>query len=540
MSNCKCCCIVCTRTLYSCQWGKTVQTTESKQKACCWFFTVVVVAVLALTWMYICLVSYNDHEDVNWKGFAALQLWINWFMVLIILSALLTAYCVFLLLFALIQVALKEPLCLHWLHKIFLFCGVVFIGAGFTGISCMWRQEWLTVQLSLEATAPFLQFGASGALTLLSKLVFQAILTTDQKFSRIFISVTFAIVSIAIFLCPLCIQSPCFIEKHDLPSKPKLIGHRGAPMLAPENTIMSFTRSISCGVTAFETDVQLSKDSVPFLMHDHNSNFLLRTTNAKDMFPDKDLNISYSLTWAEYQTLNAGEWFIQTDPFRTVSQLSKDEEALARNQTIPSLRQLLYLAQQHNISIMFDLYSPNPENDTVATVSTILESGIDPHLILWLPPSEKEYVHKRAPGFIQVYNNIDEMKRKGGTHVNLKYSRISTSDIRELHKSGFEVNLWVVNERWLFSLLWCAGASSVTTNTCNVLKEVESPDWFMSRRTYQIIWLTLDVASVLIMAGIFVYQWNKSKFCHRPGRRTKRSSFIWKEKELFPFLPINR
>lgn len=27
--------------------------------------------------------------------------------------------------------------------------------------------------------------------------------------------------------------------------------------LAPENTMMSFNRSIACGVTAFETDVQL-------------------------------------------------------------------------------------------------------------------------------------------------------------------------------------------------------------------------------------------------------------------------------------------
>uniref|UniRef100_A0A8C6SJD2 Glycerophosphodiester phosphodiesterase domain containing 2 n=1 Tax=Neogobius melanostomus TaxID=47308 RepID=A0A8C6SJD2_9GOBI len=383
-----------------------------------------------LTWMYICLVSYNDQE--------------------------------------MLTVSLKERLNLHWAHKIFLCGGIIFIGAGVTGISCMWKQEWLTVQLSLEATAPFLQFGAVGALTLL--------------ISRYFIGVTFAVVSIAIFLCPLCIRSPCFIEKHELPDRPKLIGHRGAPMLAPENTMMSFTRSISCGVTAFETDVQLSKDRVPFLMHDHNSNFLLRTTNAKETFPDKDLSKSNSLTWAEYQSLNAGEWFIQADPFRTVSQLSKEEETLARNQTIPSLLQLLHLAQQHNISVMFDLYSPNQKMTL---------------LIQW-PPSWKVYVRTRAPGFTQF--RISNYNSHG------QFVLLLVSD-RKLRENNFEVNLWVVNERWLFSLLWCAGASSVTTNACHLLKDVKSPDWIMPPKQYQTIWLTVDMGSVLIMAGLFIYQW---------------------------------
>lgn len=31
----------------------------------------------------------------------------------------------------------------------------------------------------------------------------------------------------------------------------------GCLQLAPENTMMSFDRSVACGVTAFETDVQL-------------------------------------------------------------------------------------------------------------------------------------------------------------------------------------------------------------------------------------------------------------------------------------------
>lgn len=49
---------------------------------------------------------------------------------------------------------------------------------------------------------------------------------------------------------------------------------------------------------------------------------------------------------------------------------------------------------------------------------------------------------------------------------------------RELPRN-VTVNVYVVNERWLFSLLWCAGASSVTTNDCKALNEMEQPDWTM-------------------------------------------------------------
>lgn len=536
MSHNNSCCRFCCRGLYSCNWGNS---SKNKRKcACCWFSVVTLVSLLSLCWMYICFVTFNDREDVNWQGFTQLKQWVNWFMVLIIISAVLTSYCVLLLLFALFQIALGEPLDLHWLHKIFLFFGVMFLAFGVTGVSLKWQQEWPTVPLSLQATGPFLQFGAVGALTLLSSFVFQGF-HRAKKGHKFLIAVVFLMVSAAIFLCPLFIQSPCLIDPGELPEKPKLIGHRGAPMLAPENTMMSFNRSIACGVTAFETDVQLSKDRIPFLMHDNKSEFLLRTTNVKDKFRDKKFTHSTNLTFEELQSLNAGEWFLKTDPFHSVSQLSKEEKETARNQTIPSLLQLLNLAKQHNISVIFDLYSPNQENDTVDTVDTILKSGIDPSLVLWLPPAEREYVNMTAPGFIQIYNNESDMLNEGGRHLNVKYSKLSMNKIRELRLNNVTVNLWVVNERWLFSLLWCAGASSVTTNSCHLLKDVERPDWVMARPSYRLIWILVDVASILMMTAIYIFQWKTHRFGHREDMQRNNPS-SWNEKELHPFLPTGQ
>jgi glycerophosphoryl diester phosphodiesterase len=47
-----------------------------------------------------------------------------------------------------------------------------------------------------------------------------------------------------------------------------LQGHRGARGLKPENTLPSFEAALDCGVTSIETDVHLTRDGVPVLIHD--------------------------------------------------------------------------------------------------------------------------------------------------------------------------------------------------------------------------------------------------------------------------------
>lgn len=56
---------------------------------------------------------------------------------------------------------------------------------------------------------------------------------------------------------------------------PKVIGHRGAAAYAPENTLASFREARRRGATWVETDVVLTADDVPILMHDES---LRRTT----------------------------------------------------------------------------------------------------------------------------------------------------------------------------------------------------------------------------------------------------------------------
>src|SRR6266852_227824 len=47
-----------------------------------------------------------------------------------------------------------------------------------------------------------------------------------------------------------------------------LQGHRGARGLKPENTLPAFETALDLGVTSIETDVHLTRDGVPILVHD--------------------------------------------------------------------------------------------------------------------------------------------------------------------------------------------------------------------------------------------------------------------------------
>src|SRR5215813_4892194 len=58
---------------------------------------------------------------------------------------------------------------------------------------------------------------------------------------------------------------------------PKVIGHRGAAAYAPENTLASFREARKRGAIWVETDVKLTADGVPILMHDES---LKRTTGV--------------------------------------------------------------------------------------------------------------------------------------------------------------------------------------------------------------------------------------------------------------------
>jgi glycerophosphoryl diester phosphodiesterase len=75
-----------------------------------------------------------------------------------------------------------------------------------------------------------------------------------------------------------------------------VVGHRGSPDRAPENTMASFEAALAIGVDAIELDVHMSRDGHLVVIHDQN---LGRTTNGEGLVHEQTL--------VELRALDAGQ-----------------------------------------------------------------------------------------------------------------------------------------------------------------------------------------------------------------------------------------
>jgi glycerophosphoryl diester phosphodiesterase len=100
-----------------------------------------------------------------------------------------------------------------------------------------------------------------------------------------------------------------------VPETPLILGHRGAPRLAPENTLASLARALELGLDGVEYDLQASASGEPVLLHDDT---LDRTTDGHGPAEAASL--------AELSSLDAGAWFSKAFAGEPLPML---EEALA-------------------------------------------------------------------------------------------------------------------------------------------------------------------------------------------------------------------
>ena len=111
-------------------------------------------------------------------------------------------------------------------------------------------------------------------------------------------------------------------------SVPQLVAHRGYSCKYPENTLLSLEQALKAGACYLECDVQLTKDEVPVLLHDHQ---LQRTTGEAGSI--------HQLNYSQLVSINADY------PQRFAEQFP--------HVPLPSLAQLVTLMQQWPLRRVF-------------------------------------------------------------------------------------------------------------------------------------------------------------------------------------------
>ena len=254
-----------------------------------------------------------------------------------------------------------------------------------------------------------------------------------------------------------------------------IIAHRGARSLAPENTLAAARKAMEVGADLWETDVVVTSDGEPILLHDDS---LVRTTNVKDRFPDRDPWHFTTFTLGEIRSLDAGSWFAETDPFgRIAARVVTDEDLLAyRNEKIPTLSEALCFTQEASFYVNLELKRLPPPMENFPMVERVLavidDAGIDYERVIissfnheWL-----REVRARNPSLaIQAlagYSETDSLdwETLEFETYNVLNTLIDEKQVRALTERGISINLFTVNEEDEMLRFTEAGAAGLITD----------------------------------------------------------------------------
>lgn len=505
-------CLSCITGIYGCRWKRYQRSHDDTTKwELLWSLILLLTFCLLLVWFYFWWEAHNDYSEFNWFLYNRSGEWSDGTVPILATTAAGFTYIAFLIVLALCHVALGQQLNLHWLHKIGVTAALLTTIIGVISVNQTWAQEWDVIPISLQATGPFLHIGALAAVTALSWIVAGQVTRAEKIMFQVVVVLLYVSVLLALYMVPLHITSPCIMDPATLKPRPAVIGHQGAPMLAPENTIWSFQRALQMNVTGLEADVAISMDGVPFLMRDFT---LQRTTDVEKVFPDRQMDEASLFNWTDLQQLNAGRWFLKDDPFWTVHMLLQRERERIANQSVCSLEQLLKLASYHNSTVVFRLRRPPPKhpcydswiNDTLQAVQ---QSGVPQSLVMWTPDDNRAQVRQLAPDLIQtsvVKRSPQVLEQSGISSLLLRYNQVSREEIRNFSEANINLTLYTVNEPWLYSVLWCSGVSSVSSEASHVLLKVPYPIWLMRPNEYCLAWVSADLISFAVVIGIFIFQ----------------------------------
>lgn len=236
--------------------------------------------------------------------------------------------------------------------------------------------------------------------------------TTDMVGWRYVLATLLTVVNVLHGSLPVTAQTPAHL--------PRVSSHRGANILAPENTLAAFSKAIELGANFVEVDVRTTSDDVSVIMHDSS---LKRTTGL-----DAKVN---KTTRAEIKKLSAGKWF-------------GDSYA---DQEVPTLEEVCALVWNENRKreTPIHLYVDCKEIDTGEVIRILLQNRLLDSAVFYgsvKTLKEVRRFHPKArvmppyPGA----EKIDRMIKKLHPYaLDVAFSDLSAETVSHCHAKGIKV-----------------------------------------------------------------------------------------------------
>ena len=224
----------------------------------------------------------------------------------------------------------------------------------------------------------------------------------------------------------------------------KMIAHRGASALEPENTIPSFNRAASVGAWGVEADIYVLKDGNIVVFHDAD---VERMTNGVGEIKSMDL--------VEVKSLNID---------------SGNNICNYNNLKIPTLDEYLNCCLQNKLTPIIEFKAVNVEN-VKEIVDKIKKYGLEDNAIIistsygWIKHI-REYSDKIHFQYLSdiTIENINLLKEYGNYGIDIKIDKITKDKVDLAHLNGAKVNVWTVNNKKDINKLIDMGVDMITSD----------------------------------------------------------------------------
>ncbi|MEO8924574.1 MAG: glycerophosphodiester phosphodiesterase [Caldimonas sp.] len=212
---------------------------------------------------------------------------------------------------------------------------------------------------------------------------------------------------------------------------PLWIAHRGAGKLAPENTLAAFRIGAGHGYRAFECDVKLAADGVPFLLHDAT---LQRTTSGR--------GLAAQLPWSELSRLDAGAWH---------------SRAFA-GEPLPSLEAIARFCLRNDFALNIEIKpTPGAESETGRVVAeqaaALWRHAPRPPLLSSFQRTALEAARIAAPDLPRALlletlggRWLEDALALRCVAIVTAYPQIDTTSIGRVHDAGLKALVYTVND----------------------------------------------------------------------------------------------
>ena len=229
----------------------------------------------------------------------------------------------------------------------------------------------------------------------------------------------------------------------------RLIAHRGAGLVAPENTLTAMRVGHAHGYRMVEVDVKLSADNLSFLLHDPT---LERTTSGRGR--------ADALPWRELSRLDAGGW----------------HSAKYAGEPLPTLASIARWARAHSVLCNIEIKpTPGRERETGGAVAldamTLWRDSEIPPLLSSFSEDALAAARDAAPtlprALLADTTPADwqaRLERLGCVALDLDHVAVTAELVKNVHAAGFRLLTFTPNEPGRIAELAAWGVDGIITD----------------------------------------------------------------------------